>query len=95
MIQKHLSRVIHCYSEDFKLSVLKDYYDSDSSYRAIKKKYQLSDGCVKCWLKKHPLSEISVSLPPGTIKRLESMSNEASETPVPGPASAMCVFHGN
>jgi transposase-like protein len=88
MSQNHSSRVIHRYSEDFKLSVLKDYYESGSSYRAIKKKYQLSDGCVQRWLKERPLSEISVSLPPETIKRLESMAKKASETPVPGSIEA-------
>lgn len=88
MSNKNSSRVHHHYSEDFRLSVLKDYYSSGWSRRAIKRKYQLSTGCLERWLKKHPLSEISVSLPPEIVKRLESMAKKSSEAPVPGSPEA-------
>lgn len=88
MSKKNSFSVHRRFSEDFKLSVLQDYYVSGSSYRAIKKKYQLSNGCVERWLKSYPLSEISVSLPPETLKRLGSMSKKESSNPVAGSLEA-------
>ena len=76
------------FSDDFKLSVLQDYYVSGMSRYAISKKYALSNGCVERWEKMHPLSEICVSLPPETVKRIESMSKKESSKPVAGSLEA-------
>ena len=75
-------RVRRHFKEDFKLSVLKDYYESGKSRYFILKKYKLSMSSLKYWLRQYPLSEISVSLSPETINRLESMSKKSSESPV-------------
>ena len=82
MIENQSRRVNRHFSKDFKLSVIKEYYVSGSSYYSLHKKYGLSDGSIKRWLKEYPLSEISVSLSPETINRLESMSKKESVTPV-------------
>ena len=75
-------RVYRQFSDDFKLSVLKDYYESGKSLYSILKKYQLSKGSLKTWQRQYPLSEICVSLSPETVNRLESMSKKASGNPV-------------
>ena len=77
-------RVHRCFSEDFKLSVLKDYYESGKSKYFIIKKYKLSSCSLKNWQRQYPLPEISLSLSPETVKRLESMSKAASSKPVSG-----------
>jgi transposase-like protein len=76
------------FSDDFKLSVLKDFYESGKSSYFITKKYNLSRGRLENWQKKYPLSEISVSLPPETLKRIESMAKESSSKPVAGSLEA-------
>lgn len=76
------------YSEDFKLSVLTDYYVSGSSLRSIKKKYNLSCGCLQRWLLRYPLTGKSLSLPPETLKRLEAMERKRKEEPAAGSAEA-------
>lgn len=81
-------RVYRRFSEDFKLSVLKDYYESGKSLYSILKKYQLSKGSLKTWQRQYPLSEICVSLSPETVNRLESMSKKESEKPASGSLEA-------
>lgn len=76
------------FSDDFKLSVLKDFYESGKSSYFITKKYNLSRGRLENWQKKYPLSEICVSLPPETLKRIESMAKKESEKAVPGSLEA-------
>jgi len=88
MIENQSHRVYRHFSKDFKLSVIKEYYASGSSYYSLHKKYGLSDGSIKRWLKEHPLSEISVSLPVETVQRLESMSKKESEKPASGSLEA-------
>lgn len=81
-------RVSRHFSEDFKISVLKDYYESGKSRYFIIKKYKLSKCSLQNWLRQYPLSEKSLSLSPETINRLESMSKKASVNPVPGSLEA-------
>jgi transposase-like protein len=88
MSEKKSSRVCRRFSEDFKLSVLKEYYESGKSRYFILKKYKLSKVSLQNWQRQYPLSEICVSLSPETIKRLESMAKEASEKPVSGSLEA-------
>ena len=88
-MSRNSSRHVHrFFSEDFKLSVLQEYYESGRSRYWICKKYQLSKGSLKNWLAKYPLSEISVSLSPESVKRLESMSKKTTESPLEGSAEA-------
>ncbi len=85
MIETNRRKVPHRhYSEDFKLSVLQEYYNSGSTYYQLCKKFSLSKGCIQRWLQLYPLSENSVSLPSETLKRLESMAKKASEKPAAG-----------
>lgn len=88
MNQKQSSRVYRRFSEDFKLSVLKDYYESGKSQYFISKKYKLSKSGLKNWLRQYPLSELSLSLSPSTVNRLESMAKKESEKPVAGSLEA-------
>lgn len=88
MSEKRSTRINRRFSDDFKLSVIKEYYATGCSYYSLHKKYGLSDGSVQKWLKDHPLSEISVSLPAETLKRLESMARKESESPVAGSLEA-------
>jgi transposase-like protein len=81
-------RVYRQFSDDFKLSVLKDYYESGKSQYFILKKYKLSKGCLQNWQRQYPLSEISVSLSRETVNRLESMSKKESVNPVSGSLEA-------
>ena len=88
-MSRNSSRHVHrFFSEDFKLSVLQEYYESGRSRYWICKKYQLSKGSLKNWLAKYPLSEISVSLSPESRERLESMSKKSTESPLEGSAEA-------
>lgn len=82
MSENHSHRVHRRFSEDFKLSVLKEYYESGKSRYFILKKYKLSKTSLQNWQRQYPLSEICVSLSPETVKRLGSMAKESSESPV-------------
>ena len=76
MSETSIRRPHRRFSEDFKLSVLTDYYSSGLSCNSISRKYNLSAGCLLRWLKLHPFSEFSVSLHP---KADCSGTQEASE----------------
>ena len=82
MSENHSHRIHRRFSEDFKLSVLKEYYESGKSRYFILKKYKLSKTSLQNWQRQYPLSEICVSLSPETVKRLESMAKESSKSPV-------------
>ena len=88
MSEKKSSRVCRRFSEDFKLSVLKEYYESGKSRYFILKKYKLSKVSLQNWQRQYPLSEISVSLSPESRERLESMSKKSTESPLEGSAEA-------
>lgn len=52
------------YSEEFKLSVIRDYYSSGMSKYACRKKYELSSPrLLLTWLRKYGSQSKSVSLP--------------------------------
>ena len=88
MSENHSHRIHRRFSEDFKLSVLKEYYESGKSRYFILKKYKLSKTSLQNWQRQYPLSEICVSLSPETVKRLESMAKESSESPIAGSLEA-------
>ena len=70
------------FSTDFKLEVLSYYYSSGESKQSVSRHFNIHRRCLKNWLEKYPLSEISVLLPPETVNRLESMSHQESHSPV-------------
>lgn len=84
MSERRTRRSPRQFSEDFKLSVLQDYYESGRSRYFICKKYQICKDSIKKWFKEYPLSEIAVSLSPETQERLLSMAKKTSENPLPG-----------
>lgn len=88
MSERRARRSPRQFSEDFKLSVLKDYYESGKSRYFILKKYKLSKTSLQNWQRQYPLSEICVSLSPETVNRLDSMAKKASESPVTGSLEA-------
>ena len=54
-----MSQVNKRYSEEFKLSVIRDYYSSGMSKNACVRKYGLcSDGLLRSWLKKYDIQRI-------------------------------------
>lgn len=66
------------YSEDFKLSVIRDYYSSGMSKHACTKKYHLSSPTMLLsWLRKYESSENSVSLALDLSE--EDMSNRSKD----------------
>ena len=88
MSETSIRRPHRRFSEDFKLSVLTDYYSSGLSCNSISRKYNLSAGCLLRWLKLHPFSEVSVSLRPEERKRLELMSQNLPHPPAAGSLEA-------
>lgn len=73
MNQKHKK-----YSEEFKLSVLREYYSSGMSKRALVKKYGLfSRNLLTLWIRKYDFVEKSVSLPANQLE--ESMANRSKD----------------
>ena len=88
MNEKSSRRVRRRFSEDFKLSVLKDYYESGRSRYFILKKYKLDHTSLRNWLREYAVSEKSLSLSPEIVQRLESMTKKEFESPVPGSQSA-------
>jgi transposase len=51
------------YSEEYKLSVLRDYYENGSSKSEISRKWHLSGPTlIKSWLERYPISSESLSL---------------------------------
>lgn len=88
MSENHSPRVRRHFSEDFKLSVLKEYYESGKSQYFIQKKYKLCKSSLQNWQRQYPLSEICLSLPPETLKRMESMAKKEIESPVAGSLEA-------
>lgn len=65
------------YSEEFKLSVIRDYYSSGMSKYACMKKYRLSsDVLLNSWLRHYGEAENSISFPEVSPKD-EDMSNRS------------------
>ena len=75
-MRKHYER----YSEEFKLSVIRDYYSSGLSKNGCVRKYGLSGIKLLCyWLKQYAVEEKSLSLSAEGLTD-ESMSNRNKES---------------
>ncbi len=73
-----MSRGRKLYSEEFKLSVISDYYSSGMSKKSCRRKYQLkSDSTLLYWLRKYGYEEKVVSLP--SEPDVEEMANRSKE----------------
>ena len=58
-----MSKTYQKYSEEFKLSVIRDYYSSGMSKYACVRKYQLrSDATLLNWLRKYESEKVSLPL---------------------------------
>lgn len=66
------------YSEEFKLSVLREYYSSGMSMYACQKKYSISSSSFKYWLKQYGYEKKVVSLQPKPSN--EDMSNRSKDS---------------
>ena len=67
------------YSEEFKLSVVRDYYSSGMSKYACQKKYKLSSSrLLRNWLSKYEYS--SESLPLSSKQGEEDMANRSQDS---------------
>ena len=74
-----MSKVCKRYSEEFKLSVIRDYYSSGMSKYACRRKYQLSsDSILLYWLRKYGNEEKVVSLQPESSE--EDMANRSKDS---------------
>ena len=74
-----MSKVCKRYSEEFKLSVIRDYYSSGMSKYACRRKYQLSsDSILLYWLRKYGNEEKVVSLQPEPSE--EDMANRSKDS---------------
>ena len=72
MVQSSKSRV--CYTEEFKLSVLKDMYENNLSINSTAKKYGLkTHTCICAWEKKYPVDSNLLSLSDEVITRVKAM----------------------
>ena len=74
-----MSKVIRKrYSEEFKLSVIRDYYSSGMSKRACVRKYGLSgDAILLLWLRKYESEKVFVPLQPEHEE--EDMANRSKD----------------
>lgn len=74
-----MSRKYQTYSEEFKLSVLRDYYSSGMSKKACVRKYGLSgDAILLLWLRKYGNGKDFVPLQPESSE--EDMANRSKES---------------
>lgn len=71
------------FDDQFRLSVLKDYYESGASYSQISRKYDVSSGNVIAWERKYMNKCVPL---PADIQELEKqvfMAKKSKETRVP------------
>ena len=71
------------FDDQFRLSVLKDYYESGASYSQISRKYDLSSGNVIAWERKYMNKCVPL---PADIQELEKqvfMAKKSKEARVP------------
>ena len=79
MAQLSKSRVY--YTEDFKLSVLKDKYENNLSIYSATKKYGIkSNTCIYAWEKKYPVDSKLLSLSDEVITRVKAMQKRKEQT---------------
>ena len=73
-----MSKERKVFSEEFKLSVIRDYYSSGMSKGACRRKYGLSSPTMlNSWLKKYADRQESLSLP--SERTSEEMANRSKE----------------
>ena len=74
-----MSKTYQKYSEEFKLSVIRDYYSSGMSKYACVRKYQLrSDATLLNWLRKYESEKVSLPLQSESSND-EDMANRSKE----------------
>ena len=74
-----MSRKNKRYSEEFQLSVIRDYYSSGMSKKACVRKYQLSsDSVLLYWLRKHDSAK--ESLPLQSESNEDEMANRSKDS---------------
>lgn len=76
-------RTPHHFDDQFRLSVLKDYYESGASYSQISRKYDVSSGNVIAWERKYMNKCVPL---PADIQELEKqvfMAKKSKEARVP------------
>ena len=75
MVQSSRSKAY--FSEDFKLSVLKDMYENNLSVYSTAKKYGFkASSCIFAWSKKYPVDSKLLSLSDEIITRVQSMQKK-------------------
>ena len=75
MVQSSRSKAY--FSEDFKLSVLKDIYENNLSVYSTAKKYGFkASSCIFAWSKKYPVDSKLLSLSDEIITRVQSMQKK-------------------
>ena len=74
-----MSKTYQRYSEEFKLSVIRDYYSSGMSKYACVRKYQLrSDATLLNWLRKYESEKVSLPLQPESSND-DEMANRSKD----------------
>ena len=75
-----MSKTYQRYSEEFKLSVIRDYYSSGMSKYACVRKYQLrSDATLLNWLRKYESEKVSLPLQPESSND-DEMANRSKDS---------------
>ena len=70
------------YSEELKLTVLKDMYENNVSHLSVARKYGVSEACTYLWEKKYPVDSKLLSLSDQVITRVKAMQCRLSERTV-------------
>ena len=74
-----MSKTYQRYSEEFKLSVIRDYYSSGMSKYACVRKYQLrSDATLLNWLRRYESEKVSLPLQPESSND-DEMANRSKD----------------
>lgn len=71
------------FSDEFKMSVLSDYYQSNQPEASICRKHQLSKGTILRWEKEYVLSEKALPLSSELLVKLEQMRTFKETAKVP------------
>ncbi len=74
-----MSGIRNHYSDEFKLSVIRDYYSSGMSKKACRRKYHLSSPTMlNSWLRRYESGKDSVPLQPESVE--DDMANRSKES---------------
>ena len=66
------------YSEELKLTVLKDMYENNVSHLSVARKYGVSEACTYLWEKKYPVDSKLLSLSDEVITRVNMQKRKVS-----------------